>query len=114
MKTPKPNPLERRVYSEFGNEKSQNHATPRPDVPLAQQQLKVQASRKGRKGKTVTVISGFQSSEETLSELAKKLKSHCGAGGAVKDGTVEVQGDHSEKIQQFLVGLGCKAKISGG
>lgn len=114
MKSSKPNPLERRVYSEFGNDNTQNHATSRPDVPPAQQQLKVQASRKGRKGKTVTEISGFQSSEDTLTELAKKLKNHCGAGGAVKDNTIEVQGDHSEKIQQFLVGLGYKAKISGG
>ena len=114
MKSPKPNPLERRVYSEFGDDKAQNPSTSRPDIPTAQQQLKVQASRKGRKGKTVTVISGFQSTEATLTELAKKLKNHCGAGGALKDSTIEVQGDHTEKIQQFLIGLGYKAKVSGG
>jgi translation initiation factor 1 len=110
MKNSKPNPLERRVYSEFGTDKPPSQATSRPDVPPAQQQIKVQASRKGRKGKTVTVISGFQLSEDALTELAKTLS----AGGAVKDGTIEVQGDHCEKIHQFLIGLGYKAKISGG
>lgn len=114
MKKPKANPLERRAYSEFGGEVSNSAATSRPDVPPNQQQLKVQASRKGRKGKTVTVVSGFQASSDTLTDLAKKLKNHCGAGGAVKEDTIEVQGDHGDKIQQFLVELGYKAKISGG
>jgi translation initiation factor 1 len=118
MKKPKANPLERRAYSEFGGEVSNSAATSRPDVPPNQQQLKVQASRKGRKGKTVTVVSGFEASTATLTDLAKKLKNHCGAGGAVKgavkEDTIEVQGDHGDKIQQFLVELGYKAKISGG
>ncbi|MCG9891836.1 MAG: translation initiation factor [Thermosynechococcaceae cyanobacterium MS004] len=114
MKSSTPNPLERRVYSEFGVDATQRPATARPEVPPAQQQVKVQASRKGRKGKTVTVISGIQGSEAALAELAKKLKGHCGAGGAVKDGTIEVQGDHCEKVHQYLIGFGYKAKISGG
>jgi len=114
MKKPKANPLERRVYSEFGGDVSNSAATSRPDVPPDRQQLKVQTSRKGRKGKTVTVVSGFQASSDTLTDLAKKLKHHCGAGGAVKEDTIEVQGDHGDKIQQFLVELGYKTKISGG
>jgi translation initiation factor 1 len=114
MKKPKANPLERRAYSEFGGNVSNSAATSRPEVPPNQQQLKVQVSRKGRKGKTVTVVSGFQTSAATLTDLAKKLKNHCGAGGAVKEDIVEVQGDHGDKIQQFLVELGYKAKISGG
>ncbi|NJM78200.1 MAG: translation initiation factor [Acaryochloridaceae cyanobacterium RU_4_10] len=114
MKNPKANPLERRAYSEFGEAATNAAATSRPDVPPNQQQLKVQASRKGRKGKTVTVVSGFQASSETLADLAKKLKNHCGAGGAIKEDTIEVQGDHAEKVQLFLAELGYKAKISGG
>lgn len=114
MKKPKANPLERRVYSEFGGDVSNSAATSRPDVPPDRQQLKVQASRKGRKGKTVTVVSGFEASAATLTDLAKKLKNHCGAGGAVKEDTIEIQGDCGDKIQQFLVDLGYKAKISGG
>ncbi len=114
MKKPKANPLERRVYSEFGGDAAHSAATSRPDVPPNQQQLKVQASRKGRKGKTVTVVSGFQASATTLTDLAKQLKNHCGAGGAVKEDAIEVQGDHADKIQQFLADLGYKVKISGG
>jgi translation initiation factor 1 len=85
-----------------------------PDLPPNQQNLRIQASRKGRKGKTVTVISGFQSNPETLTALAKKLKAQCGTGGTVKDGDIEIQGDHAQKLLQLLVDLGYKAKISGG
>jgi translation initiation factor 1 len=113
MKKPKSNPLERPAYLEFGPES----ATPtpaRPELPPAQQQLKIEVSRKGRKGKTVTVVSGFQSSPETLESLTKQLKNHCGAGGALKDNAIEVQGEHREKVQQVLTSLGYKSKFSGG
>jgi translation initiation factor 1 len=113
MKKPKSNPLERPAYLEFGAE-SADPSPARPELPPAQQHLKVEASRKGRKGKTVTVVSGFQSSAATLEALVKQLKNQCGAGGALKDNTIEVQGDHREKVQQVLIGLGYKAKLSGG
>jgi translation initiation factor 1 len=113
MKKSQPSPLDRPAYLEFGAE-SATPSPAHPELPPAQQQLKVEASRKGRKGKTVTVVSGFQSSPETLEALAKQLKNQCGAGGAVKDNTIEVQGEHREKVQQFLIGLGYKAKLSGG
>jgi translation initiation factor 1 len=113
MKKPKSNPLERPAYLEFGS--AAEIPTPaRPELPPAQQQLKIEVSRKGRKGKTVTVISGFQSSPETLESLTKQLKNQCGAGGALKDNTVEVQGEHREKVQQVLTSLGYKSKFSGG
>jgi len=80
----------------------------------SQQNLRVQASRKGRKGKTVTVISGFQAKPETLATLLKQLKTQCGSGGTVKEDTIEIQGDHSQKLVQLLAQLGYKAKISGG
>lgn len=104
---------DRVVYSEFGNHSA---ATERavPDLPPNQQNLKVQVSRKGRGGKTVTVVSGFQSKPETLNDLGKKLKAQCGTGGTVKDATIEIQGDHAQKLLEVLVGLGYKAKISGG
>lgn len=103
------------VYSEFGN--ASNDATferPVQDLPPNQQQVRIQATRKGRKGKTVTVITGFQAKPETLNALLKQLKSQCGAGGTVKDNEIEVQGDHAQKILQFLVQQGYPAKISGG
>lgn len=112
----KANPAtDRVVYSEFGNNSNQaafERAT--PDLPPAQQNLRVQATRSGRKGKTVTVITGFQTNSETLAELLKKLKTQCGSGGTVKENTIEIQGDHAQKLVQILTQLGYKAKVSGG
>lgn len=106
---------DRLVYSEFGNS-SYSAATERavPDQPPNQQDLRIQASRKGRKGKTVTVISGFQSTPNTLTALAKQLKAKCGSGGTVKDSTIEIQGDHAQTLLMALRALGYHAKVSGG
>jgi translation initiation factor 1 len=106
---------DRVVYSEFGPG-SKPAALERAvqELPPNQQDLRVQASRKGRKGKTVTVISGFQAQPETLTKLLKQLKAQCGTGGTVKDSTLEIQGDHTQKLVELLVQLGYKAKISGG
>jgi translation initiation factor 1 len=103
------------VYQEFGSG-SKPAATERAvqELPPNQQDLRVQASRKGRKGKTVTVISGFQATPETLTKLLKQLKTQCGSGGAVKDNTLEIQGDHTQKLVPLLIQMGYKAKISGG
>lgn len=109
------------VYQEFGNNPSATArvnpaATARSlnELPASQQNLRVQTSRKGRKGKTVTVISGFQSKPETLAALLKQLKTQCGTGGTIKDLEIEIQGDHKQKLVQILTELGYKAKISGG
>lgn len=106
---------ERIVYREFGpgsNPAAVERAV--QELPANQQDLRVQASRKGRKGKTVTVITGFQAKPETLESLLKQLKTQCGAGGTVKENTIEIQGEHTQKLVQILVQLGYKAKISGG
>lgn len=106
---------DRVVYSEFGSKDNQAaFERASPDLPPNQQNLKVQASRKGRKGKTVTVVSGFQSKPETLAALLKQLKAQCGAGGTVKDNEIEIQGDHAQKLAQALSQVGYKVKISGG
>lgn len=103
------------VYQEFGSgSKPAAFERAVQELPPNQQDLRVQASRKGRKGKTVTVISGFQCTEETLTKLLKQLKTQCGSGGTVKDNTLEIQGDHAQKLVQLLTQLGYKAKISGG
>lgn len=101
------------VYREFGDS---NPALERgvADLPPVEQNVRIQASRKGRKGKTVTVITGFQSKNETLTELVKKLKTQCGTGGTVKENEIEIQGEHTQKLLQILTQLGYKAKISGG
>jgi len=110
-----PSPKNRIVYQEFGSPLSSEaleRAT--PDLPPQQQNLRIQASRSGRKGKTVTIITGFQSSAETLAKLLKQLKTQCGSGGTVKENSLEIQGDHRDKLLQLLIQLGYKAKISGG
>lgn len=100
------------AYREFGTDNSA--ALERaPELP-SPQNLRVQASRKGRKGKTVTVISGFQCQPETLAALLKQMKTQCGTGGTVKENTIEIQGDHTQKLVQLLTQSGYKAKISGG
>lgn len=103
------------AWQEFGAGAQDGPAFERPTqvLPPNQQQIRVQSSRKGRGGKTVTVISGFQTQPETLAALLKTLKAQCGAGGTVKDLEIEIQGDHREKIVQVLVKQGYKAKVSG-
>lgn len=83
-------------------------------LPPQQQSPRVFRDRKGRGGKTVTVVRDLQLSAEDLDALGKKLKKMCGAGGAVKDGNVEVQGDHRDKVVAELVKLGYQAKPAGG
>jgi translation initiation factor 1 len=110
-----PNSGKRVVYSEFGNSNNSD-AVERPisELPPNQQNVRVQASRKGRGGKTVTVITGFQAKPETLATLLKQLEAQCGAGGTVKENEIEIQGDHAQKLTQILVQMGYKAKVSGG
>ena len=68
----------------------------------------------GRGGKAVTVITGLTWDAEQLDELATRLKRLCGAGGAVKDGRIEIQGDHRDRLVAELCRLGLSAKRSGG
>jgi translation initiation factor 1 len=65
----------------------------------------------GRKGSGVTVIRGFYHDREDLLSLAAKLKSMCGAGGAVKEDRIEIQGDHRDKISVFLKAEGFRVKV---
>ena len=103
------------AYQEFGNtDNSQAIERGVPDLPPQQQDLRIQATRSGRKGKTVTIITGFQHKPETLSKLLKQLKAKCGTGGTVKDDSLEIQGEHKQKLLELLTQSGYKAKISGG
>ena len=103
------------AYQEFGSpDNSQALERAVPDLPPNQQDLRIQATRSGRKGKTVTIISGFQHNSETLAKLLKKLKSQCGSGGTVKENSLEIQGDHKQKLLEIVTKLGYKAKINGG
>ena len=69
---------------------------------------------KGRAGKGVTTVTGVASSAADIDALATRLKKRCGSGGTVRDGVIEIQGDHRETIVAELVKLGWPAKKSGG
>ena len=71
-------------------------------------------SSKGRGGKTVTLVTGLGLDEAALLGLGKLLKAACGSGGTVKDGVIEVQGDHCEQVMQALGKQGYRAKRAGG
>lgn len=76
--------------------------------------IRIQRERKGRKGKTVTVISGFSCPEAELKQLASQLKNRCGSGGSVKDGLIIIQGDHRQVLLLELEKQGFCVKLSGG
>jgi len=75
----------------------------------------LQLETKHRGGKTASVVKGFIGRDQDLDEVAKKLKSFCGTGGAAKEGEIIIQGDHREKILQWFLKNGySNTKKSGG
>jgi translation initiation factor 1 len=76
--------------------------------------VRIRREVKGRGGKTVTSVSGLRLSESALRELAGELKRRCGTGGSVKDGVIEIQGDHREALRAALAERGHTVKLAGG
>ena len=82
--------------------------------PTGDGNVRVSRETKGRKGKGVTLIKGLAMDAATLGLMSKKLKTMCGSGGTIKKGIIEIQGDHIERILEYLKEQGIKAKQAGG
>ncbi len=76
--------------------------------------IRIKREMKGRKGKTVTTISGFQENDAKLKKIASELKNRCGTGGSIKDSVIMIQGDHRETVKAELKKRGFKVKLAGG
>ncbi len=74
----------------------------------------IRREKKGRAGKTVTTVSGLPMAPDALDALGRQLRQACGSGGTVKDGVIEIQGDHRERVAECLRGMGYKTKFVGG
>lgn len=76
--------------------------------------VRVSRETKGRGGKSVTIVKGLTLDPIALASLGKQLRTACGSGGTVKDGVIEVQGDHCERVIEALKKNGHNAKRAGG
>jgi len=76
--------------------------------------VRVSRETKGRNGKSVTVIRGLALDDAALTQLGKDLKTACGSGGTVKDGVIEVQGDHCDRVIEILKKQSWNVKRAGG
>ena len=83
-------------------------------VPRGDGLARVGCETKGRGGKAVTTVRGLDLDPEALAALGKRLRTACGAGGAVKDGVLEIQGDHRDRVIAALQADGLRVKRSGG
>ena len=83
-------------------------------VPATDGIVRVSHETKGRKGKGVTVVKGVALNAESLAALGKQLKTACGSGGTVKDGVIEIQGDHRDTVIAALAKQGHTVKRAGG
>ena len=102
----------RLVYSTDGGKVSAQ--TSSEQAPPGDGIVRIRVETKGRKGKGVSVIWGFDHGHDDLKSLASVLKQHCGTGGSVKDWTIEIQGDHRAKLKTKLESLGYSVKLAGG
>lgn len=103
-----------RLCPQCGQPLAQCRCGKQHSTPKGSGQVRVGRQTQGRKGKGVTVITGLPLGEEALLDLARELKQRCGTGGTVKDGVIEIQGDHRDALLEELTRRGYAAKRSGG
>ncbi|MCC7117953.1 MAG: translation initiation factor [Anaerolineales bacterium] len=113
--------------SESGDLRKKQNLTPNPStltgtrplrrgesLPPQQQTIYLHRETSGRNGTPVSLVKNLALNAEDMKALAKKLKQQCGTGGTIKDGVIEIQGEHRQKIAEILIKLGYKVKIAGG
>lgn len=113
----------RLVYSTDGGRVRQAEAPRRKAAPPARRAapavpddgvVRIQRDSRGRKGKTATTVTGVPGTDAELADLLKRLKQQCGAGGSLEGRTLEIQGDHRDRVFAYLTSLGYRAKLAGG
>lgn len=111
--------LSRRVYSTDqgdlrGQTESDLQARDRARLDALDGIVRIKRETAGRKGKGVTTVHGVPLEEKALKTLAQALKKRCGSGGALKEGVIEIQGDHREVLRAELEKRGFSVKLAGG
>jgi translation initiation factor 1 len=94
------------VYSTDSDFNFSNQKNDVESLPPAEQLLKIKLDKKHRGGKVVTLIDGFSMNEEEIEILSKQLKTFCGTGGSAKNSEILIQGDHRDKVLQWLIKKG--------
>lgn len=97
--------LDEPIGEEDTNDKPSKDEKPQQKTPLT-----VVTDKKGRNGKTATIIEGFTIQQTDVEDIARKLKQKLGVGGSVREGEILIQGDHKETIKKFLSSLNFKTK----
>jgi len=119
MRKPKSNGL---VYSTDGGNNCSGCGHPLKQCCCSRQKIpqqgdgivRISRQTKGRKGSGVSIIAGLPLGGPDLKKLARQLKKKCGSGGTVKDGVIEIQGDHRDVLLDVLQNMGYTAKLAGG
>lgn len=106
-------PSSRLVYSTDGG-RIKPPAQHKDQQPAGDGIVRIRRETSGRKGKGVTTISGLCLPEGEMKQLSKQLKQLCGTGGSYKNGVIEIQGDHREKLRETLAKQGHNVKLAGG
>jgi len=103
------------VFSTNPDYEYESDSNEQETIDPAQQRLRVMIDRKKRRGKEVTLVTGFEGNDDDLKDLGKFLKSKCGVGGSVKDGEIIIQGGQKDKVVKLLLEKGySQTKGSGG
>ncbi len=103
-----------RIRPESNKPKKRSASRKRGTKPANDGIVRVSRETKGRKGKGVTLITGLALDSASLKKMGKTLKGMCGSGGTVKNGVIEIQGDHIERIMIWLKEQGLTVKRAGG